>query len=134
MDIISQVNREQGIDTALSTTSSKRTPEEKLAKFRAALQNIDESKYIIWLQNQKFYDSYVAKNLTIKYIGSSGFVKKELFINLMECMNFQLDLKSEQALTTDNYACRGTKINYQEVLDNLVLKRNGANYGTWSIK
>ena len=47
MDSLSQVNREQGIDTALSTTSSKRTPEEKLAKFRAALQNIDESKYFL---------------------------------------------------------------------------------------
>ena len=74
------------------------------------------------------------KNLTFISLGSSGFVKKELFMNLLECMNFQLDLKSEQALTIDNYACRGSKINYQEVLDNMVIKRNGGNYGTWSIK
>jgi protein associated with RNAse G/E len=61
-------------------------------------------------------------------------VKKELFMNLLECMDFQLDLKSEQALQIDNYACKGNKINYQEVLDNIVLKRNGPSLGTWYIK
>ena len=45
MDTVSQVNREDGIDTALSTTSSKRTPEEKMQKFMVALMNIDESKF-----------------------------------------------------------------------------------------
>ena len=54
-------------------------------------------------------------------------------MNLLECMDFQLDLKTEQALTVDNYACKGNKIKYRQVIMNMVIQNSGPNAGTWSI-
>lgn len=78
-----------------------------MQKFMVALMNIDET--------------------------NSGYVKKDLFMNLLECMDFQLDLKTEQALTVDNFACKGSKIKYRQVIMNMVINNYGPNAGTWSI-